>query len=422
MKFNPEEIVIVGQGYVGLPLALEASRAYPSVHGLEISESTVQTLQDGKSHIREIASNDVSRALGRGYKPTTNTKVLETADVIVICVPTPLSLGQEPDLSILQGVAKLLEKTSPGVLVILESTSYPGTTEDFLLPPLQSGRRIIDRDFFLAFSPERIDPGNQRFGISNTPRLVGGVSELSGRHAVTFYSRFVSEVVQLSGAKEAEMAKLIENTYRHVNIALVNELLKISRGLGVNFWEAQKGASTKPFGFQAFWPSSGVGGHCIPIDPQYLTALSKKKLDYTPRFIELANMLNESMPAYTIQRVTEEVELLGIEVEKATILVLGVTFKPDVADTRETPAVPVIRGLRTAGFEVIFHDPYVNHLLLQGSDYISAVDDPYLAAKTADLTLILQAHNKYDFGLLTANSRSLLDASGAIVTGCDTRL
>lgn len=411
-----QNVVIVGQGYVGLPLAISASRVYPRVFGLDISKKVVESLRGGLSHIDSVSDEEVSTALTRGYRPTTNSDVLIQADVIIICVPTPLSTGQRPDLSSIEAVARLLSRTKSGVLVVLESTSYPGTTEEIFLPQLASGNRKIDKDFFLAFSPERIDPGNQSFGVENTPRLVGGATKKSGLLAAKFYGEFVYSVVQLSGTREAEMAKLIENTYRHVNIALVNELLRICRGLGIDFWEAQRGASTKPFGFQAFWPSSGVGGHCIPIDPQYLLSKVQDELDYTPRFIDLANQINTSMPRFTASRVFEELARRPYKPKHPPqVLLLGVSYKANIADMRESSAIPVIVELQKRGAVVSYHDPFIPKIQLSNLEKtLESVPDPYKVAPSVHCVVILQAHSCYNIERLKKASRLLIDASGSL--------
>lgn len=417
-------VVIVGQGYVGLPLAISASHEFPRVFGLDVSRPIVEGLRSGVSHIDSVSNAEVRAALARGYIPTFDENVIKQADAVIICVPTPLSTRRKPDLSSITAVANFLAQTKPGVLVVLESTSFPGTTEEILLPPLASGGKKIDQDFFLAFSPERIDPGNQSFGVENTPRLVGGVSEKSGDLAAEFYGRFVATVVQLSGSREAEMAKLIENTYRHVNIALVNELLRLCRGMGIDFWEAQRGAATKPFGFQAFWPSSGVGGHCIPIDPQYLLAKAEDELDYTPRFIDLANQINDSMPRYTAVRVFEEMGKQSQDPERPPhVLVLGVSYKADIADTRESSAFPVIKELQNLGAIVAYHDPMIPAIQLPNQDEaLESVLDPYEGARSADCVLILQAHSIYDFRRLGREAKVILDASGAPSNGLAARI
>jgi UDP-N-acetyl-D-glucosamine dehydrogenase len=417
-------VVVVGQGYVGLPLAISASHEFPRVFGLDVSRPLVDALSSGVSHIDSVRDAELRAALARGYTPTLDQGVIMEADAVIICVPTPLSTGRKPDLSSIEAVAKLLAHTKPGVLVVLESTSFPGTTEEILLPPLASRGRKIDQDFFLAFSPERIDPGNQSFGVENTPRLVGGVTERSGNLAAEFYGRFVGTVLQLSGSREAEMAKLIENTYRHVNIALVNELLRVCRGLGIDFWEAQRGAATKPFGFQAFWPSSGVGGHCIPIDPQYLLAKAEDELDYTPRFIDLANQINNSMPRFTAARVFEELGKRSEDRERPPlVLVLGVSYKPNISDMRESSVFRVIDELQELGAVVFYHDPLIAEIqLAHQAGNLESVPDPYEAARSADCVLVLQAHSFYDFGRLKRESRLILDASGSISTGLAARI
>src|SRR5699024_860963 len=301
-----KDLVVIGQGYVGLPLSRAASNAGLKVTGLDVSKQIVEDLNAGISHVEDIPGEDLQKMLGTGYSASTDNSIISEADVVVICVPTPLGDAGRPDLAAVEAattaVAENLQRNS---LVILESTTYPGTTEEVLLPALEAQGRTLDEDFHLAFSPERIDPGNKTYRLENTPKVVGGVSDKSGDLAVSFYSKFIAEVVKVKGAKEAETSKLLENTYRHINIGLVNEMAKFSHELGIDMWDVIKAAKTKPFGLQAFYPGPGVGGHCIPIDPSYFNYSVRKALAHPFRFVDLAEDINNSMPNYVVQRIQD---------------------------------------------------------------------------------------------------------------------
>jgi len=407
------DLVVVGLGYVGLPLAAEATRAGLSVVGLDIDAQRVAALAGGRSHVDDLTDDDVADLLTRGFTPTDDASVLARADTVVICVPTPLTAVGGPDLGAVdRAVATVGAHLHAGQLVVLESTTYPGTTEDRLLPFLQdvSGLKA-GPDFHLAFSPERIDPGNQVYGIRNTPKVVGGVTEECGDRAVAFYGRFIDKVVRTRGTREAEMAKLLENTYRHVNIALVNEMAVFCHDLGIDLWDVIDAAATKPFGFQAFRPGPGVGGHCIPIDPNYLS-FRVRQLGYPFRFVELAQEINERMPAYVTSRAQRLLNDQGKAVKDARILLLGVTYKPDISDDRESPARPVARRLKELGAEVRFHDPYVPAWHVDGVHLERR--DLARALPGADLVIVLQAHASYDPEQITRLSPLVLDTSGTL--------
>ena len=405
-------LVIIGQGYVGLPLAQVACQAGYAVTGLEVNQAVVDDLNTGSSHVEDVPDIALQVMLEQGYRATTDNAVLGHADVIVICVPTPLGDAGRPDLSAVESAAAAIaEHLAKRAVVILESTTYPGTTEDVLQPVLEAGGRIIDEDFYLAFSPERIDPGNATWRLDNTPKVVGGVTQDSGDKAAEFYRKFITEVVQVKGAKEAETAKLLENTYRHINIGLVNELAKFSHELGIDIWEVIRAAKTKPFGFQAFYPGPGVGGHCIPIDPSYLNYSIRKSLGHPFRFVDLAEDINNSMPVYVVQRIQDLLNDHQKSLNGAKVLLLGVSYKANISDQRHSPATPIAHGLRSKGAHLSYHDGNVPHWDVDGVTYDS-VGDLDTAAAQADIVVILQAHREYDFTKIAKNANLVFDTRG----------
>ncbi|MHA6509055.1 nucleotide sugar dehydrogenase [Tessaracoccus sp. Y1736] len=410
------KVAILGQGYVGLPLAFEATRSGWEVIGFDTNAEVVRALAGSRSLVDDVNDEAIGLMLAKGYTPTSDEAPLDAADIYVICVPTPMGDGG-PDLRMVESAAGIVAANmSPGCLVILESTTYPGTTEELLRPLLEheSGLTCGD-DFLLAFSPERVNPGFPEFGIQNTPKLVGGVDERSTRAAIAFYSTFVDEVVQMKGSKEAEMAKLLENTFRHVNIALVNEMAKFCHELGVDIWNVIEGASTKPFGFMRFNPGPGVGGHCIPIDPNYLSYEVRRKLGYPFRFVELAQEINNSMPSYVVSRIADLLNERGKALRGSQILLLGVTYKANIADQRESPALPIALLLQDKGAIVTFHDPAVAQWMLP-SGPIERVGDLSDACQEAELVCLLQAHRGYDVDALVDASQAFFDTRG-IATG-----
>lgn len=406
-------VVIIGQGYVGLPLARGASRAGLSVVGFDKSESVVSGLNAGISHVDDIDAADLAEMRSLGYRASWDAGDLQAADVIVICVPTPLDSSGHPDLAAVLDSCEMISRyMSRGTLVILESTTYPGTTEELVRPILEHDGRLLDADFYLAFSPERIDPGRKDYGLENTPKVVGGVTEESTKQACEFYQRFIATVVPVSGSREAEMAKLLENTYRHVNIALVNEMAKFCNDLNVNLWEVIRAASTKPFGFQTFYPGPGVGGHCIPIDPNYLSFQVQRKLGYPFRFVELAEEVNNSMPRYVVDRAQQILNDGSLPLKGSRIVMLGITYKADIADQRESPAKPIARLLRQSGASVAYHDPYVLEWDIDGES-IEREEDLDSAVASADLTILLQRHREYDVEHIAGVAKAMLNTRGA---------
>ena len=409
------ELLVVGLGYVGTPLALRACRAGLRTAGLDVDPSVVGSLAEGRSHVAGVSDADITELHSRGFTAGTDPSVIAAADTVVICVPTGLTAGRTPDLGPLRAASETVGRhLRPGALVVLESTSFPGTTEEVVLPILErhSGLRAGD-DFYLAFAPERIDPGNQRFGLTNTPKVVGGYTPLCAKYCATFYGRFVDTVVVARGTREAELAKLLENAYRFVNIALVNEFAQFCDTTGIDVWDVVHCAGTKPFGFASFSPGPGVGGHCVPVDPLYLTSKAREA-GFTFATVDAARAVNDRMPAHVVRR---SVGLLSDQgVAGASVLVLGVTYKADVPDVRESPAAPIAAGLLELGALVSYHDPHVPDFAV-GGHALPRATDLRAAAAHADLTILLQHHREYDPVLLARAARLLLDTRGRISGG-----
>lgn len=410
------DVVIIGLGYVGLPLAQEATRAGMRVLGFDIHQGVVDDLNAGRSHVDDLSGDDVAQMREGGFEATTDEARIAEAATAVICVPTPLSADGGPDLRAVESaVAAVARNLRPGMLVILESTTYPGTTDEVVRPALEAGGLVAGEDFHLAFSPERIDPGNETFGAKNTPKVVGGHTPACSDAAAAFYGTFVDTVVRTKGTREAETAKLLENTYRHINIALVNEMTRFCHELGIDLWDVIHAASSKPFGFQAFYPGPGVGGHCIPIDPNYLSHNVRARLGYPFRFVELAQEINAGMPAYVVSRAQDILNTEGKPLQGSTVLLLGVTYKPNIADQRESPAVPLARQLAAKGAQVRFHDPHVQHW--HAVPEAQRVDDAAAAAGEADLTILVQNHRGYDVDALAGASQAFFDTRGTATGG-----
>lgn len=406
------DAVIIGLGYVGLPLAQEATRAGMTVLGFDINQGVVDALNGGVSHVDDLSNDDISDMVKAGFAATTDESQIADAKVVVICVPTPLSEDGGPDLRAVEGAVDAVARNlRAGMTIILESTTYPGTTDEVVRPKLEEGGLVAGKDFCLAYSPERIDPGNPTYGAKNTPKVVGGHTPACGDAAAEFYGQFVDSVVRAKGTREAETAKLLENTYRHINIALVNEMTRFCHELGIDLWDVIKAASTKPFGFQAFYPGPGVGGHCIPIDPNYLSHQVRARLGYPFRFVELAQEINSGMPAYVVHRAQDILNTLGKPLNGSTVLLLGVTYKPNIADQRESPAVPLAKQLVAKGAKVSYHDPHVTHWGALG-DAAVRVEDPVVGAADVDLVVLVQNHRGYDIDALSGASKAFFDTRG----------
>lgn len=405
------DVAIIGQGYVGLPLAQEASKVGVKVLGFDINQGVVDALNSGVSHIDDLSDDDIRAMLDAGFEASTDPSRLDEVKTIVICVPTPLSEDGGPDLGpINSAVGTIAEHLQPGQTIILESTTYPGTTDEVVRPALEAGGLEAGKDFFLAFSPERIDPGNEQFGAKNTPKVVGGHTPACGDAAAAFYGQFVDTVVRAKGTREAETAKLLENTYRHINIALVNEMARFCHDLDIDLWDVIAAAKTKPFGFQAFYPGPGVGGHCIPIDPNYLSYNVRAKLGYPFRFVELAQEINATMPAYVVQRAQNILNEDSKSLRGSTVLLLGVTYKPDIADQRESPAVPLAQQLIAKGATVQYFDAKVADW--RAVPEAERVDDLDAAVAAADLTVLVQNHKSFDVEALASTAQRFFDTRG----------
>ena len=417
-----KNLVVLGLGYVGLPLVEAAVEAGWAVTGFDVSEPVISGLNAGRSHVDDLSDDTIAGLLAKGFRATSDSSVLATADVAVICVPTPLADDGGPDLrAVLSATRTIAEHLHPGMLVVLESTTYPGTTDEDVRPILEAGGLVAGKDFNLAFSPERIDPGNPVYGMRNTPKVVGGHTPACTDRCAEFYGSFVESVVRARGTREAEAAKILENTFRHVNIALVNEMARFCHELGIDLWDVINAAKTKPFGFMPFYPGPGVGGHCIPIDPNYLSYKVRADLGYPFRFVELAQEINNTMPAYTVSRIAELLNEQSKSLRGSRVLLLGVTYKPDISDQRETPARPVADHLIAKGVDVAFHDPHVKTWRVATGD-LQCVEDLLAEIKRADLTVVLQTHTAYDFDQIAAAGGRIFDTRGKLRASEATRL
>ncbi|MEO2167403.1 MAG: nucleotide sugar dehydrogenase, partial [bacterium] len=366
LKSHEARVGVIGLGYVGLPLVVEMAEAGFSVVGIDSDSHKVAEINEGRSYIGDVKTETLAALVKAGkISATTDPNILADLDTVSICVPTPLSKTKDPDVSyILDAVSSIKRHLHAGQLVVLESTTYPGTTDELIRTELESAKFQAGRDFFLAFSPERIDPGNKTHGTRNTPKVVGGITPRCTELAVLLYQQFIKTVVPVSTARTAEMVKLLENTFRSVNIGLVNELASMCDTLGVDAYEVIDAAATKPFGFMPFYPGPGLGGHCIPIDPHYL-AWKLKAHDFTARFIGLAAEVNQQMPALVVEKVADGLNHHGRAVKGSKILALGVAYKKDVSDMRESPALSVIHQLHRRGANVSYHDPFVAEMVTE---------------------------------------------------------
>jgi len=410
-----ERVGVIGLGYVGLPLARAFSNAGVMVVGLDDDKKRVDDLCSGVSPVDDVTDADVARMFASGFKPTTNERALMACQAILICVPTPLAPGGAPDMSfVLASVDTVRRVLQPGQLVVLESTTYPGTTQEVLVPALESTGLVCGEDVFCAFSPERIDPGNATFQVGNTPKVVGADDAESAARAEVLYTLIAETVVRAKGTREAELAKLLENTYRQVNIALVNELAMFCHAMDIDLWDSIRCAATKPFGFQAFRPGPGVGGHCIPIDPGYLAHRVKDVLGQTFRFVQLAQEINAGMPAYVVRRAQDLLNEQARAVQGARITMLGVTYKPDVSDQRDSPSREIARILLDLGAEVTYHDPFVDSWSVDGQS-IPSHATLQEALERSDLVLLLQPHSSFDAAVLTTCTAPVLDTSGRFI-------
>lgn len=402
---------IIGLGYVGLPLAIEFARAGLAVTGIDVSARKVESIAKSKSYIEDVREEELGEAVASGrLKSTTDFSVIAELDAINICVPTPLRKSKDPDMSyVIAAVEEIAKYLHKGMLIILESTTYPGTTEEVILPTLEEKGLTVGKDFFLAFSPERIDPGNVRYHTRNIPKVVGGVTPDCTKLAAAYYSVAIDEVHTVSSPRAAEMVKLLENTFRSVNIALVNELCQMSEKLGVNVWEIIDAAATKPFGFMPFYPGPGLGGHCIPIDPHYL-AWKARSSGLNPKFIDLADQINSAMPDFVAHKAQNILNEQSKSIKGSRIHLLGMSYKKNVSDVRESPALFIMQLLLQRGAVVTFSEPHVTHIELDGNRYDSL---PVSEVSKADLTLLVTDHSVFDLKFILDKSKLILDTRNA---------
>ena len=405
---------IVGLGYVGLPLAVELAGAGYRVLGFDVSERVVSGLNAGRSHVKDISDEQLNAVVQTGrFEATTDMSRMGEPDAISICVPTPLSKFKDPDVSYIVAATEAVKRTlRRGQAIILESTTYPGTTREILQPALESTGLRVGEDFFLAFSPERVDPGNLTWQTRNTPKVVGGITRAWARVACALYQPAIERLVPVSTTEAAELVKLLENTFRSVNIGLVNEMAIVCDKLGVDVWEVIEAAATKPFGFMKFLPGPGLGGHCIPIDPHYL-AWKMRGLNYKTRFIDLAGELNTEMPLFWVRKVSEALNLQGRAVRGASVLVLGVAYKRDIDDIRESPALDIIRLLEGQGARVSYHDPHVPCFTEDGHEYRSVALTPE-AVRAADCVMVVTDHSAIDYRLIRREAKLVVDTRNAM--------
>ena len=414
------DLAVIGLGYVGLPLAIEAANSKLKVVGYDINESLVTNLNNSTSHVEDISNNQVSNSLEKDLIFTSDSEILGESEYIVISVPTPLT-DYQPDLSFVEAATKsIAENLQKGHVVILESTTYPGTTLEIVKPILEKSSKLTaGEDFLLGYSPERIDPGNEKWTFKNTPKIVSGINKKSLEKISKFYKLIIDEVVEVSGTREAEMVKLIENTYRQVNIAMVNELAILSNMLDIDIWEVVEAAKTKPFGFQSFRPGPGVGGHCIPIDPKYLS-FKTRQIGQPVRFVELAQEINNSMPNYVVARISELMNKQEILLKNSKILILGVAYKKDIGDTRESPALDIIESLLEKSVDISYYDPHVDELTVNKRSI--AREENLENLSNFDLILIHTPHSKFQEINFDSVASLIFDSTGSFTISNANRL
>ena len=405
------DVAVIGLGYVGLPLAVQATSSNLKVYGYDIDENKISNYNLGKSTIEDISDKQLEASLEKGLFLSSDPKYLSESETIVISVPTPLT-DYQPDLSYVKAAAETIAKNiTKNQIIILESTTYPGTTVEVLIPAIEEISNLkAGVDFFVGYSPERIDPGNDTWNFKNTPKVISGINDESLSKIENFYEQIIDSVVRVSGTKEAEMVKLLENTYRHVNIALINELAILCNMLQIDIWEVVNAAKTKPFGFESFRPGPGVGGHCIPVDPNYLS-FKTRQIGKPVRFVELAQEINNSMPSYVVSRLLEKMNLLEKPFKNSNILILGVAYKKDIGDVRESPAIGIIENLFERGVNVKYYDPFVDSLLVN-TNYVEK-EDSFDNINKYDLVLVHTAHTDFENFDFSKVSVPIFDATGS---------
>jgi len=405
---------VVGLGYVGLPLAVEKAKAGYTTIGFDVQEQKVTMVNAGQNYIGDIVPEDLTNMVNTGkLKATVDYSFIKAVDCVAICVPTPLDLYQQPDVSYVVNSAKAIAKyLHPGMLIVLESTTYPGTTEEVLKPILEAGGMKAGKDFYLAFSPERVDPGNKFYNTKNTPKVVGGITSDCSEVAAAMYEHILEgEVHRVSSPAVAEMEKILENTFRNINIGLANEMAILCNKMGIDVWEVIDAAKTKPYGFMAFYPGPGVGGHCIPIDPFYLT-WKAREYNYHTRLIETAGEINNYMPEFVLERSMKLLNRFGKALQGAKVLLLGVAYKQDIDDVRQSPALDVITQLEKYGADLVYHDPFVPQFSYKGKEY-SSVELTEQALVTADLVILTTMHSGFDYAWIAQHAKMIFDTKNA---------
>lgn len=413
IKDRKARIGIVGMGYVGLPLAVEFAKGGFPVTGFEVDSQKVRDLKAGVSYIGDVPTEEVAALNRKGLLTgTLDFSLLKKMDAVIICVPTPLRKSKDPDVSyIISSVKEARKYLKRGQLIILESTTYPGTTKELVKPMLEQGGLVAGKDFYLAFSPERVDPGNPKYGVKNTPKVVGGLTPACTKLAGALYAAVIEKVLMVSSTEAAELVKLLENTFRAVNIGMINEMALMCNKLGLDVWEVINAAASKPFGFMPFYPGPGIGGHCIPLDPHYL-GWKMKTLNFEPRFIELAGAVNSSMPGHVVARLGELLNTKGKALSKSKILMVGMAYKPDIADHRESPAHDVLILLEKTGARADYYDPYVSETDLEGETRRSR-KDALKKIKEYDCVMIVTPHSCIDYSDIVKRARLVFDTRNA---------
>jgi len=415
------KIGIIGLGYVGLPLAVNFAKNGFKVYGIDIDKDRVEKLNRGESYILDVPRSDIALVKKEGLlSVTTDFSIIRQLDAVIICVPTPLYKTKEPDVSyIVSAVRNIKRYMKRGQIIVLESTTYPGTTEEVMLPVLETGGMKEGRDFYLAFSPERIDPGNKNYDTKNTPKIIGGISRESTRIASILYEQAVDTVVPVSSSKVAEMVKLLENTFRIVNIGMINEIMLMCDRLGVDVWEVIEAAKTKPYGFMPFYPGPGVGGHCIPVDPIYLSWKARVH-GFEARFIDLASHVNSEMPHYVVSKIAEGLNERKQALKGAKVMLMGVAYKKDVKDLRESPALEIISILNKKGAIVSYYDPYLPYLKIDGIN-LTGSKFTRQSLKTADCVVLVTDHSNVDYDLVAKHARLIIDTRNVLKNAKDRR-
>ncbi|EJL43517.1 UDP-N-acetyl-D-glucosamine dehydrogenase [Brevibacillus agri] len=408
------KIGVIGLGYVGLPLAVETVKSGYTVVGIDLHAGKIESLKKGESYVQDVSNETLQECLATGrFFPTTDYRAIEELDAISICVPTPLSPNQDPDTSYITNVVEQIKQyMRKGLLITLESTTYPGTTEELIGRELEKLGYVTGVDFFLCYSPERVDPGNRKFNTYNTPKIIGGTTERCIELGTLLYGNLVKTVVPVSSPKVAEMSKLLENTFRSVNIAFMNEMAMMCDRMGINVWEVIKAASTKPFGFMPFYPGPGIGGHCIPLDPMYLS-WKAKGYRFHSQFIEIAQSINDNMPDYVLNKTAQVLNIYAKAINSSRILILGMAYKPDVDDLRESPGLEIYELFKKSGAQVDYYDPYAQSFVNKKGQVVSSIENDYELFKTYDCMVLITNHKCFHYQELADLGVAIIDTRNA---------